>query len=328
MQRFICPKVRRKSYNFCSDHAPLNKIAGRLWPGSDGAECTLKVRQLNWNKSINFFTIAPVTFLKSIAWIIVILYCLVIAVLYALQSRLIFYPGFLAEDFKFKLGNNDEELVLKTSDGEHISALFFRYNSPDVILYFHGNAGDLSGWQFVAEDFIPLGYNFLIIDYRGYGKSTGKLSEKGFYLDAQAAYDYLIKKGFAPENILIYGRSIGSGVAVDLASRQRCKGLILESPFSSLAKLANEKFPVFFPSLYLRYRFDNIGKINKVQSPVVFLHGSDDTLIPPGHSRRLFEHFRGKKKLVIVDRGSHNDLHAFHQYEQFLQGELSSFFGK
>lgn len=264
--------------------------------------------------------------LKNIAWTVVIIYLVIIFLLYVLQSKLIFYPGVLAPDFKFNLGPGDEEILLKTSDGENISALFFRKESPDVILYFHGNAGDLGGWQFVAEDFTDLGYNVLIIDYRGYGKSSGKFSEEGFYTDAQTAYDYLIDQGYAPQNILVYGRSIGCGVAVDLASKQICKGLILESPFSSLSKLANEKFPFFFPSLYLKYRFDNIAKISRVKSPVIFLHGSDDTLIPPSHSRRLFETFTGKKKLIIVDRGAHNDLYAFTQYEDFLKGELRSFF--
>jgi len=264
--------------------------------------------------------------LKTIAWIIVAVYGVVLILLYTLQSKLIFYPGVLDPAFAFKLGPSDEEVTIKTSDGERINALFFSNKSRDVILYFHGNAGDLSGWQFVAEDFTELGYNFLIIDYRGYGKSSGKISEKGMYLDAEAARHYLILKGFAPENILVYGRSIGSGVAVDLASRQPCKGLILESPYSSLGKLANEKFPLFFPSLLLKYRFESVQKITNVKCPVIFLHGSDDTLIPASHSRRLFQKFTGKKKLIIVDRGSHNDLHAFTEYEDFLKGVLPSFF--
>ena len=124
----------------------------------------------------------------------------------------------------------------------------------------------------------------------------------------------------------MYGRSIGSGVAVDVAAKQSCKGLILESPFSSLSTLANEKLPLFFPSLYLRFRFDNIGKMNRVKCPVIFLHGSDDTLIPPSHSAKLYEKFTGKKKMIIVDHGSHNDLHDFRQYDQFLKDELATYF--
>ena len=264
--------------------------------------------------------------LKVIAWIIVTFYCTILVLLYALQSRLIFYPGVLKPDFRFAPGTNGEEIVLTTADGERISALFFGNRSQEVILYFHGNAGDLSGWQFVAEDFTTQGYNFMIIDYRGYGKSSGNLSENGLYLDAEAAFDFLVKEGFDPARILLYGRSIGTGVAVDLAAKRTCKGLILEAPYISLPKLANEKLPFFFPSLLLKYRFDNINKINRVKCPVIFLHGSDDTLIPPSHSAKLFEKFTGKKKLIIVDRGSHNDLSAFRQYEEFLKDDLPGFF--
>jgi fermentation-respiration switch protein FrsA (DUF1100 family) len=264
--------------------------------------------------------------LKIIAWIVVIIYCIVIILLYSLQSKLIFYPGVLSRDFKFNLGSKGQEVFLTAADGEQINGLFFANDSSDVILYFHGNAGDLSGWQFVAEDFTDFGYNFMIIDYRGYGKSSGKPSEEGLYMDAEAALSFLIQKGFAPENILIYGRSIGSGVATDLASKKRCKGLILEAPFTSFLKLANEKFAVFFPSLYLKFKFDNFEKINRVKCPVVFLHGSNDSLVPSSHSEKLFEHFTGKKKMIIVHRGSHNDLNAFKQYEEFLRNVMPSFF--
>ena len=264
--------------------------------------------------------------IKSIALIFIIGYAIAIVVLYALQKRLIFYPGRLSHDYKFSTTEHAEELTIATDDGERISGLFFRNSGENVILYFHGNAGDLSGWQFVSEDFTSLGFNFMIIDYRGYGKSTGSISEQGLYKDADAAYNYLIEKGFQPENIIIYGRSIGSGVAVDLASRRKAKGLVLESPFSSFVKLANEKFPLFLPSLYLRYRFDNIRKINDVKSPVIFLHGTDDTLIPSSHSQALFDRFNGTKKMILVDKGAHNDLHAFDQYKDFLRVGLVDFF--
>ena len=264
--------------------------------------------------------------LKTIAWICVLLYCGVVVLLYTLQSKLIFYPGILTPDFKFNTGPKGEEVVIETADGERISALLYRNELPDVILYFHGNAGDLSGWQYVSEDFTALGFNFFIIDYRGYGKSTGKISERGFYRDGEAAYRYLLENGFEPGNILVYGRSIGSGVAVQIAANHPCKGLVLESPFASLASLANEKLPFFFPSLYLRFRFDNLRKIEYVKCPVIFLHGSADTLIPPHHSAKLFERFPGRKKRILVHGGAHNDLHAFTQYEDFVTAVLPTFF--
>jgi fermentation-respiration switch protein FrsA (DUF1100 family) len=113
---------------------------------------------------------------------------------------------------------------------------------------------------------------------------------------------------------------------VELASRQPCKGLVLEAPFSSLKRLANEKLPFFFPSLFLKYSFDNVGKINLVKSPVLFIHGEADTLIPPAHTIRLFEVFSGKKKKVIIPNAQHNDVNTFTEYEQIMAKELRQFF--
>ena len=264
--------------------------------------------------------------LKTIAWFVIIAYIIVVVLLYTLQRRLIFHPGSLTTYYQFRTEAGAKEIMLTTVDGERINGLFFRNDHPDVILYFHGNAGDLSGWQYVSDDFTSLGFNFMIIDYRGYGKSSGKISEKGLYHDGEAAFDFLIKNGFSPGNIIVYGRSMGSGVAVHVAANRKCKGLILESPFSSLSRLGNEKLPLFFPSVYIRFRFDNLLKINRVECPIILLHGTHDELIPDSHSRRLFAKIKGKKKMIIVDRGSHNDLHTFEQYKAFLRGELPSFF--
>lgn len=266
--------------------------------------------------------------LKYIALVVVLLYVLAALLLFFFQTRLIFYPGKLSKNYKFKNIPLREEVFLKTTDGETINGLFFPGQSKDkVILYFHGNAGDLSGWQFVGEDLLPSGLSVFMIDYRGYGKSTGLISEKGFYLDADAAYRFLItEKKFKPDSILVYGRSIGSGVAVDLASRKRSAGLILESPYSSLSALANQKVPFFFPSLYLRSKFDNIQKINSINAPLLIVHGMDDTLIPASHSKELYNRFEGKKDILFIDKGQHNDLHSFSEYKEFITTKMPAFF--
>ncbi len=265
--------------------------------------------------------------LKGIAITIVGLYLAVSLVLYLLQTRLIFYPRRLTPGFRFAA--EAREVVLKTADGERINGLFFVGASDDVILYFHGNAGDLSGWQYVAEDFTDYGYNVLIIDYRGYGKSTGKISEEGFYRDAEAAWNFLAnEKGFSGDHVIIYGRSVGTGVATHLASKKKCRGLVLEAPYSSLTKLANEKLPMFFPGLYLQYRFDNLAKINEVTCPIVFLHGSHDELIPARHTKVLYDAFHGKKEMVLFEGGSHNDLNAFPEHRYVMEEVLSGFFEK
>src|SRR5690606_16331597 len=136
------------------------------------------------------------TILTTIAWIFVVVYIVIVVLLYAFQTKLIFFPGRLPADYVFERVPPAREIWLKTADGERIHALFYPRDTSRVILYFHGNAGDLSGWQFVAQDFAGLPYSMLIVDYRGYGKSSGTISEKGMYLDADAAYGWLVKNGF------------------------------------------------------------------------------------------------------------------------------------
>jgi uncharacterized protein len=266
--------------------------------------------------------------LKIIAAIIIVLYLAGALVLYFFQTRLIFYPGKLSKDHKFRTIPLREEVFFKTPDNETINGLYFPgEDKTKVILYFHGNAGDLSGWQFVAEDLLPSGLSVFIIDYRGYGKSTGSISENGLYTDAIAAYQFLIdKKKIKPESIILYGRSIGTGVAVELASQRKCAGLVLESAYASLATLANEKVPFFFPSFYLRAKFNNLKKLGQVSAPIAFLHGADDTLIPPAHSHILFEAFRGKRTFVLIEKGQHNDLHGFPEYKNFITATMPIFF--
>lgn len=265
--------------------------------------------------------------LKFLAYAIIALYFVIVFLLFLFQQKLIFYPGTMAQKFNLNLAPHQHEVFLETHDHETIHGIYCDGTGPKVILYFHGNAGDLSGWKFVTEDFTALGYPILIIDYRGYGKSTGQISEEGMYADGEAAYEYLTQElHIAPGNILIYGRSIGSGVAVEMATRHPVGGLVLESAYTSLGALANEKVPFFFPSLYLRFRFNNLQKITTLACPVVLLHGTQDELIPPAHSQRLVDAVKSKKKLILIKGGGHNDLGSFPEYAQFLQNDLPNFF--
>ena len=266
-------------------------------------------------------------FLQILAFGFIGIYFLGILLLYLFQTRLIFYPGKLSRDVKFDLRPQDEEVFIKCADGITINGIFYRGDRDDVILYFHGNAGDLSGWQFAAEDFYTQGFSVLIIDYRGYGKSEGTISEKGFYADAEAAYGFLVqKKNFNPQDIIIYGRSIGSGVAVHLAATYPNKGLVLEAPYSSLGALADSKVPFFFPSVYLHYTFHNERRINSIRASLIIVHGSADTLIPPSEGKVLYDKFKGRKEFVLVNGGAHNDLGDFPDYKYFLTNTLPRFF--
>ena len=254
-------------------------------------------------------------FLKIAVYLFAAVYLILIVMAFAFQSRFIFHPGKLPYDYRFSLGENDREVFLKTPDGETINALFYRGADTQVVLYFHGNAGDLSNWQEVSHDFVAAGYSLFIIDYRGYGKSTGFISEQGLYIDAETSWAYLTNTlKFLPEDVIIYGRSIGTGVAVELATRHNARGLVLESPYSSLRKLVQQKVPWLLPSLWLRFYFDNLKRMALVKSPVMLIHGDSDTLIPLSHTQTLYETFQGKKMMAIIRQGGHYDLHAFDEY--------------
>jgi fermentation-respiration switch protein FrsA (DUF1100 family) len=246
-----------------------------------------------------------------------LLYIIALVGAYFAQTSLIFYPRKLARAFQF--GAGAQEVFLTTRDNETINGLFFTGTKKEVILYFHGNAGDLSTWQYIMADFAQLGYGMLIIDYRGYGKSTGTLSEEGLYADADAAYEFLISKGFAAQQIIIYGRSIGTGVATDLASRKPCKGLVLESPYTNMIALAKEKARWLLPGLILKYRLDNLSKLRHIHVPIVFFHGTKDELIPAAHTDTLYANYTGVKKKILIEGAGHNDTGSFAAYHEALK---------
>lgn len=258
---------------------------------------------------------------------ILVTYSITLMLSYSFQTKLIFFPEKLDQNFKFDLHANTEEVSITTADGETINGIYHPGEKPTTILYFHGNAGSLKDWQYIARDFTDLGYGVLVIDYRGFGKSTGKISEDGLYLDGKAALQFLKnQKGTAVKDIIIYGRSIGSGVATELASNTQTKGLVLEAPFTDLKRLANQKMPLLLPTLFLKYKFDNIGKINKVKSPILFIHGNRDDLIKPSHSEQLYNTFTGKKKKLIIPKAGHNDVNSYPEYHRALAETLTHFF--
>ncbi len=266
----------------------------------------------------------PVIFWKYL-FIIVGLYGLLLIFIYLFQKKLIFEPTTIDHEYKFNLDKRGKEVYFNTSDNLTLHAIHYRVEQPKgIILYLHGNASCLTDWYEIAEDLLNLQYDIFIIDYRGYGKSEGGVSESGMYKDAQAAYDYLIKQNYASTDIVIYGMSIGASVALELLNRvnNKARGLVLESPFASLKKLAYEKFPYFLPGLLLQYRFNNLKKAKTIQVPTLIMHGDHDLTTPHQHSQKLHEVIPADKKLVIIPAGSHVDLPDHLEYHL----ELEKFF--
>ena len=244
----------------------------------------------------------------KIIYFFVGLYILVCILLYFFQTRLIFFPEKLSQDQVLHFEGDFEERYFQVDENKTIHALhFYNKNPKGVILYFHGNAGSLKDWGHVAPDFVKLGYDVLISDFRGYGKSTGEISEQGFYDDAQMLYDFLLTK-YQSDKIIIYGRSLGTGVAVDLASKNNSQQLILETPFMNFADLAQSKFKIFPVKLLLQYHFESDKKIRKVDCPIHIFHGTQDELIPYQHALELASLLNKETALTTIPNGNHNNL--------------------
>ena len=184
---------------------------------------------------------------------------------------------------------------------------FSSYRAEVVLLFFHGNGGNITHRYEMIERLMALPVNVFIIDYRGYGKSQGNPSEKGLYLDAQAAWDYLIFQRRIPaEGVILFGESLGGAVAIDLATRVSPTGLIVQSSFTSIPDMAKVSFP-FLPRFLVRTKMNSIGKISKVDCSKLFIHSPVDDVVPYEFGRRLFEAASEPKQFYEVPGASHND---------------------
>jgi pimeloyl-ACP methyl ester carboxylesterase len=235
------------------------------------------------------------------------------------QESLIFFPEILPPSYRFAFSAPFEEATVPVEAATLNALLFKAKNAKGVILYLHGNAGSLRSWGGVAGDFTSRGYDILIPDYRGFGKSTGMIANEKQLLDDGLAAYRLLTKTWPEEKITVYGRSIGTGVATFIARSQKPRMLILESPFLSLIDLASHHYP-FLPrpiiSMFLRYPLRNDHRIGDVACPVYLFHGAKDDIIPFDHSVRLEMLIRSEHRLIRIEGGGHNDLSDFGAFDR------------
>lgn len=249
--------------------------------------------------------------------------------LYLRTPQLVFQPSKLIEQTPTHWGLNYETVNILTDDGVKLRGWYFPVQSSDkVILFMHGNAGNMSHREQSLKVFHQLRLNVLLFDYRGFGKSEGIPSEQGLYEDARAAWRYLTEvRHVKPHNIIIFGRSLGGSVAAKLSSEVNAAGLILESTFSSLRDIVREAFPVFSVLVYLRYRFDTVAAVRKISYPVLVIHSRDDEIIPYSLGQKVFAAVPDKKQFVTI-HGDHNYgfVQSLPQYTQALRSWLSAVF--
>jgi len=218
-----------------------------------------------------------------------------------------------------------DDVTFRTEDGLNLHGWFVpgKKSSPDenlhTLLWFHGNAGNINhrlGNIKMLHERVPV--NVFIIDYRQYGRSEGKISEKGTYIDAGAALAHLhSRKEINQEKIIFFGRSLGSAVAVELALKEKCRALILETPFTSILEMGKKLYPFLPVSLLLKTKYDSLSKIRNIKVPILIMHGDKDDLVPFEHGKRLYDMANEPKEFYTIPGAGHNDTHIVGGDEYF-----------
>lgn len=224
-----------------------------------------------------------------------------------LNGKLLYQPRAAVEATPVQAGLPFTETWLQAADGPRLQAwLIPNASTSPVILLCHGNGGNIGHRLLKAKLLRKAGASVLLFDYRGYGRSEGKPSEAGTYADGEAAYSWLRARGVPDSRIVFYGESLGAAVAIDLATRHRVAGLIVESAFTSALDMGERLFPHLPVSRMIRYRYDNLAKIPRVLTPVLVMHSPDDEIVPFAMGERLFSAAPDPKTFVEL-RGTHNE---------------------
>lgn len=232
-----------------------------------------------------------------------------------LERNFIYFPSRAPGPSPAELGLSAEELHIATPDGKSVHGYYIRSaaaltDARLTLLISHGNAGTVADRLPRAALFHrALAVDVLLYDYRGYGQSSGSPTEEGTYIDARAAYDWLVTRGVAPARIVLFGESLGCAVSLQLALDRRVGGVVLEAPFLSVRAMAKQLFPRLPIGPLLRTHYDNYGKIARLTAPLFIVHGTHDELIPLAHGEALFAEAREPKRFLAVPGAHHNDVY-------------------
>jgi fermentation-respiration switch protein FrsA (DUF1100 family) len=263
----------------------------------------------------------------SMLGLLVACYAGIALLVWAVQERLVYFPERSLTTNPRAMGFRYEEVALTAEDGVRLHGWFFPTASArSTLLFLHGNAGNVSHRLEKIRLFQNMSLNVLIVDYRGYGKSEGAPNEKGTYLDARAAWNYLTQtRGVAAADIVLYGESLGGAVAANLATQIQPRALIVDSSFTSMTDLGAELYPWLPVRWISRFDYSVKDKIDKVSAPVLVIHSRQDEIVPFAHGERLFAAAREPKRFLEC-RGSHNDgfLSTGAYYIEGIAGFLNS----
>lgn len=262
-------------------------------------------------------------FVFKIAVAICVVYALTVALGYFAQRKLMYFP--IPERVApSEVGlSGVEERIIQTPDGERVVAWYGRAQpGQPTILYFHGNGGNLALRAERIRRYLDRGQGILMMSYRGYSGSTGSPTEAANVADARLAYDLLINEGMAPEDIILYGESLGTAVAARIAAERPVGGLILDSPFTSAVDVGARHYPFFPVRLLMQDRYEVLPYVAKIQTPLLVIHGERDEIVPVDMGRQVYAAANSPKKLVTFPLAGHND-HALHGSFEAIQAWIA-----
>jgi uncharacterized protein len=253
---------------------------------------------------------------------VIVIYLVVGIILYFIQDRIIFHPKPLPQNYVFKFDEPFKEINLTVEENSNLNIIQFltKEKAKGLVLFFHGNMTNIERYAPLAPYFTKNDYEVWMIDYPGYGKTTGKRTEQRMYSDASRFYQMAQEK-FSTKNIIIYGKSLGTGVASYLASVKACKKLILETPYCNMRSMARTYAPLY-PAALIKYSFPINEYLKKVKVPITIFHGTTDEVIPYKQSKKLKQELPSIE-LIAVPGGFHNDLYKFPLVTQKMDSLLA-----
>lgn len=256
---------------------------------------------------------------KIVLIIVLIILLLLTVLILSAQERILFHPEKIDPNHIFLFENEFEEYWIEVDKDVKVHGLLFKSeNSKGLVFYLHGNAGSLNGWAEIAPVYLDNNYDFFILDYRGFGKSQGKIkNEKQLYKDNHIVFDTLLR-AYNEKKTVIIGYSIGTGMAAELASHYNPKMLILKAPYYNMTDLAHHYFK-WLPGFFIRYKLKTDQYLPKIKCPIVIFHGDRDEVIYYQSSFKLSELFKEEDELIILKGQSHNGINENVEYKMELK---------
>lgn len=233
-------------------------------------------------------------------------YIILLGITYLLQRRLIYFP-LKTQPSLVGLKDIYTEVYTQTQDQLKLTHWYAKQGQPYIVV-FHGNAGNIEGRGYRFKFLVDQGYSVLLVSYRGYGGNPGQPTEKDIISDSALALEWFFKQeGISPEKTILFGESLGTGVAIALAARYPVKALILDSAYSSIADVGQSAYPFLFVQWLLKDKWDSLSRIQKVQSPLLFIHSKKDSIVPFHFGYKLFQAADAPKRHIWLEESGHND---------------------